>query len=168
MPAWSPLFVTGDDGTSGRTLDHRGDGFTPRWSGRGSSDGAGGSPAGPRTAAEARTGAGGPTGGSRRPARLEIVFKVFRGWDKELGRGLMKVTQRMPGVGESAFGRGVHRMRRQSFVTTVVPLHQLSDRSDDQGDDNDRDLCDPHANDPSSVGAGVVDPLPLPWVGFEC
>lgn len=51
---------------------------------------------------------------------------------------------------------------------TVIPLHELSDQSDDQGDDNDRDLCDPDDNDPSSVGAGVVDPLPLPSAGFEC
>ena len=48
---------------------------------------------------------------------------------------------------------------------TRAPLHQLGDQSDDQGDENDGDLCDPDANDPSSVGAGVADPLPLPSVG---
>lgn len=62
MPAWSPLNVTGTDGTSGRALDHRGDDELRR-AGRnaGSSDGAGSPRAGATTAVEARTGRPGRT-----------------------------------------------------------------------------------------------------------
>ena len=33
---------------------------------------------------------------------LATVFKVFRGCDKELGREIVKVTRRMPGVSQGA------------------------------------------------------------------
>lgn len=35
-------------------------------------------------------------------AGVEIVFKVFRGCDKELGWPITKVMQQFPGVGQGA------------------------------------------------------------------
>ena len=85
---------------------------------------------------------------------LEIVFKVIRRCDKELGREIVKVARKMPGAGQGTSQKGC-----TGGAVARAPLHQLSDQRDDQGTGNDGDLCDPHANDPSSVGAGVVHPL---------
>lgn len=72
--------------------------LTSRRSGRGEQRRRRASMSGRQNGRRGKNGSQGGNGGRAWPrARLQIVFKVFRGCDKELGRPIVRVTQRMPG-----------------------------------------------------------------------